>query len=101
MKGIADITERYDVPALVFHHGSILHIDVHGMQHIPYFFKNGDPEAAAQLNDAYRNYIEFSMALAAEGLIIANGGKTYYPYTAIDIVDDALGCYERVFKNFE
>lgn len=101
MKGIADITERYDVPALVFHHKSILHIDVHAMQHIPYFFKEDDPRRAEQMQSAYQNYIEFSMALAAEGLIIANGGKTYYPYDAIDIVDDALGCYERVFKNFE
>ena len=100
MKGIADISERYDVPALIFHHRSILHIDLHGLQHIPYCVK--DPaEQQKQLLDAYQNYIEFSMALAAEGLIIANGGKTYYPYAAIDIVDDALGCYERVFKNFE
>lgn len=101
MQGIADISERYDVPALIFHHQSILHVDVHGMQHIPYFYKPDDPEYAVQLADAYRNYIEWSMALAAEGLIIANGGKTYFPYDAIDIVDDALGCYERVFKNFE
>ena len=101
MDGIADISERYDVPALIFNHRSILHIDVHAMQHIPYFFKPGTEEYNRQAEDAYRNYIEFSMALAAEGLIIANGGKTYYPYAAIDIVDDALGCYERVFKNFE
>ena len=70
------------------------------MQHIPYFFKPGTPEYAEQTKDAYRNYIEFSMALAAEGLIIANGGKTYYPYAAIDIVDDALACYERVFQKY-
>jgi len=101
MDGLADISERYKVPVLLFNHRSILHVDVHGMQHIPYFFKPGTKEYDDQLADAYRNYVEFSMALAAEGLIIANGGKTYYPYTAIDIVDDALGCYERVFKNFE
>ena len=101
MREIAELTERYDVPALVFHHRSILHIDVHAMQHIPYFYKAGTEEYAQQTDDAYRNFIEFSMALAAEGLIIANGGKTYFPYDAIDIVDDALGCYERVFKNFE
>ncbi len=101
MDGIADISERYDVPALIFNHRSILHIDVHAMQHIPYFFKPGTPEYDEQLKDAYRNYIEWSMALAAEGLIIANGGKTYYPYAAIDIVDDALNAYEKVFRNFE
>ena len=101
MKNIADITERYQVPALVFNHRSILHIDVHAMQHINYFFQPGTEAYQQQTADAYQNYIEFSMALAAEGLIIANGGKTYFPYDAIDIVDDALACYERVFQNFE
>lgn len=101
MKGIADISERYDVPALIFHHSSILHIDVHGLQHIPYFYKKDDPEYAKQEWDAYMNYIEFSMALAAEGLIIANGGKTYLPYGSIGILDDALDVYEKVFREFE
>lgn len=101
MDGISNITERYDIPAVLFHHASILHIDVSGLQHIPYFYKESDPEYMNQLLDAYQNYIEFSMALAAEGLIIANGGKTYYPYGSISIVDDALDVYERVFKEYE
>lgn len=101
MKGIADITEKYDVPAILFHHSSILHIDVSGLQHIPYFYKESDPEYQTQLLDAYQNYIEFSMALAAEGLIIANGGKTYLPYGSIGIVDDALDVYDRVFSQYE
>ena len=89
------------MPALIFHHSSILHIDVHGLQHIPYFYKPEDPEYNVQLMDAYKNYIEFSMALAAEGLIIANGGKTYLPYGSIGILDDALDVYDRVFSQFE
>jgi hypothetical protein len=39
--------------------------------------------------------------LAAEGLIIANGGKTYFPYGSIGIVDDALNVYEKVFREYE
>ncbi|MCI7146700.1 MAG: aminotransferase class III-fold pyridoxal phosphate-dependent enzyme [Firmicutes bacterium] len=101
MKGIEEISEKYNVPALIFHHSSILHIDVHGLQHIPYFYKPEDPEYNVQLMDAYKNYIEFSMALAAEGLIIANGGKTYLPYGSIGILDDALDVYDRVFSQFE
>ena len=79
----------------------ILHIDVSGLQHIPYFYKESDPEYAVQMQDAYMNYIEFSMALAAEGLIIANGGKTYLPYGSIGILDDALDVYDRVFREYE
>lgn len=101
MKGIADISERYDVPAILFHHSSILHIDISGVQHVPYCIDAKDPTFQDQLLDAYNNYIEISMALAAEGLIIANGGKTYLPYGSIDILDDALGCYERVFSQYE
>ena len=101
MKGVADITEKYDVPAILFHHSSILHVDVSGLQHIPYFYKQDDPEFGKQQLDAYKNYIEFSMALAAEGLIIANGGKTYLPYGSIGIVDDALDVYDRVFREYE
>lgn len=101
MRGIADITEKYEVPAVLFHHSSILHIDVSGLAHIPYFYKGDDPEGQRQLLDAYQNYIEFSMALAAEGLIIANGGKTYLPYGSIGIVDDALDVYERVLSQYE
>jgi len=101
MKGIEDITERYDVPAVLFHHSSILHIDVSGLQHIQYYVGENDPHYWDHMLAAYKNYIEFSMALTAEGLIIANGGKTYFPYGSIGIVDDALDVYERVFKEFE
>ena len=101
MRGLADISERYDVPAVLFHHSSILHIDVSGLAHVPYFVKESDPKYWDHMLAAYTRYLEFSMALAAEGLIIANGGKTYFPYAAIDIVDDALDVYERVFKEFE
>lgn len=103
MNGIAELSEKYDVPALIFHHQSILHIDTHGMMHLPYFYDTNSPEYMEQLVDAYTNYIEFSMALAAEGLIIANGGKTYLPYNATskEMLDEALAVYERVFKEFE
>ncbi len=101
MKGIEDISERYDVPAVLFHHSSILHIDVAGLAHVPYFVKEDDPDFWNEMLAAYKGYIEFSMALAAEGLIIANGGKTYFPYGSISIVDDALDVYERVFKEYE
>lgn len=99
-QGIADLAEKYDVPALVFNHGSILHVDTHGLQHIPYCV--ADPEERQkQSKDAYMNYLEFSMALLAEGVVIANGGKTYLPYGSIGILDDILKAYENVFSNFE
>lgn len=101
MRGVADITERYQVPAILFNHQSILHIDVGGLQHLQYFYAPNDPELAKQTMDAYINMIEFSMALAAEGLIISCGGKTYLSLDAIDVVDDALAIYDRVLSQYE
>ncbi|MDD6043790.1 MAG: aminotransferase class III-fold pyridoxal phosphate-dependent enzyme [Eubacteriaceae bacterium] len=102
MKGIEEISEKYDVPALLFHHSSILHIDIAGVQHVPYCVDPEDKEEFnRQITDAYTNYLQISMALAAEGLIIANGGKTYLPYGSIGILDDALDVYDRVFSQLE
>lgn len=101
MQGIAKLTDKYEIPAILFHHSSILHIDTHGLQHIPYCIKDDPEEQKRQKIEAYQNYIEFSMALLAEGLVIANGGKTYLSYESIDILDDILSVYDRVFSQFE
>ncbi len=101
MQGVADLTKKYDVPAIVFNHSSILHVDVAGLQHIAYCFDKNDPAIRQQTIDAYMGNIEFSMGLAAEGLIIANGGKTYMCYDTVSMVDDALAVYEKVLREFE
>lgn len=98
---IADLTEKYDIPALVFNQQSILHIDPSAVQHVPQFYKPSDPDYGKQLKEAYQVMLEFAMALAAEGVIIAGGGKTYIGYESIPVLDDALAAYERVFKEFE
>lgn len=101
MRGVADICTRYDLPAILFNHESILHVDLGGLQHIPYCYPAGAKEIQDQVVDAYYNMIEFSMALAAEGLIISVGGKTYLSLDAIDVVDDALAIYDRVLSQYE
>ena len=99
--GIAELTQKYDVPCLCFNQQSILHIDPHAFQHIAFLYEKDDPEYAVQVKDAYMGMIEFAMALAAEGVIISGGGKTYICYDSIPILDDALAAYERVFKEYE
>lgn len=101
MHGIAELTEKYNVPCLCFNQQSILHIDPHAFQHVPYIFKKDDPEYECQIQDSYLGMIEFAMALAAEGVIISGGGKTYICYDSIPILDDALAAYERVFREYE
>lgn len=101
MHAIAALTEKYNVPALVFNHQSILHIDVAAAQHIPTFFRPGDPEGVRQSRDAAQSVCEFAMALAAEGVIISGGGKTYIGYQTISELESILAAYERVFREFE
>lgn len=101
MKEIALLTEKYDIPALIFNHQTILHIDVAASQHIPTFYKPGDPEAARQQKEASQCVMEFAMALAAEGIIISGGGKTYICYESIPLMDEVLERYDRVFREFE
>ena len=40
------------------------------------------------------------MALAAEGVIVAAGNKTFLNLQTIDVLDDALASYDRVFRQF-
>ncbi len=101
MEGLQEITDKYDVPALLFNHQSILHIDVGGFQHVPYVYKKSEPNFQEEVRDAFINMLEFSMALTAEGLIISSGGKTYLSLAACDVVDDALSIYDKVFSQFE
>ena len=37
-------------------------------------------------------------ALAAEGVIVAAGNKTFLNLQTIDVLDSALAAYERVFR---
>jgi glutamate-1-semialdehyde 2,1-aminomutase len=101
MKGLELITDKYDIPSVLFNHQSILHVDIGGFHHLENFFAPGSPELEKQTLTAYMNMIELSMGLAAEGLIVANGGKTYLCYDAIDVVDDALEIYDKVLSQFE
>jgi glutamate-1-semialdehyde 2,1-aminomutase len=101
MKALESITGKYDVPALLFNHGSILHVDLGGLQHIQYHMSPKDPDFKKHFMAAYINMIEFSMGLAAEGLIISCGGKTYLCYDTIKVVDDAIDIYEKVISQYE
>ena len=72
-----------------------------GSQHLPTIYRKGDPELAAQSKEASQCVMEFAMALAAEGTIISGGGKTYLSLATAPLVNEILGCYERVFQGFE
>lgn len=102
IKRLVDLAEKYDVPAVIFNQHSILHIDVTGMQHVTSFYDSpSDPECIKQVSEATDATYEFAMALAAEGVIVAGGNKTFLNLQSVDLVDDIAAAYERVFREFE
>lgn len=79
-----------------------MHIDLCGVQHLT--SHTDDDELMGNLFEllprAGRNMEELAMALAAEGLIVAGGNKTFINLDTIGVLDDALSVFERVFANY-
>lgn len=99
-RGLTDLANKYEIPAVITHQGSIMQIDVTGFKHIATFEHYTKEEIAAKRAVAGQRMNEFAMALVAEGIIVAAGNKTFLNLQTIDVLDDALDIYERVFKEF-
>ena len=97
-RDLTDLTNKYKIPAIVTHHGSVMQIDVTGFKHIATFKNYSPEEIKAKRTIGARRMNEFAMALAAEGVIVAAGNKTFLNLQTIDVLGDALDAYERVFK---
>lgn len=100
-RDLTDLANKYEIPAIITHQGSIMQIDVTGFKHIATFENYSKEEIAEKRAEAGKRMNEFAMALAAEGVIVAAGNKTFLNLQTIDVLDDALAAYERVFKEFE
>lgn len=99
-RDLTDLANKYEIPAIITHQGSIMQIDVTGFKHIATFENYSKEEIAEKRAAAGKLMNEFSMALAAEGIIVAAGNKTFLNLQTIDVLDEALDIYERVFKEF-
>lgn len=97
-RDLTDLANQYEVPAVITHQGSIMQIDVTGFKHIATFPEFSQEEIAARRAEGGKRMNEFAMALAAEGVIVAAGNKTFLNLQTIDVLDDAVAAYERVFK---
>ena len=98
-RDLTDLANKYEIPAIITHQGSIMQIDVTGFKHIA-TFPYSKEEIAEKRKEAGKRMNEFAMALAAEGVIVAAGNKTFLNLQTIDVLDDALAAYERVFRQF-
>ena len=99
-RDLTDLANKYEIPAVITHQGSIMQIDVTGFKHIATFPEFTQDEIAAKRAEGSKRMNEFAMALAAEGIIVAAGNKTFLNLQTIDVLDDALAIYDRVFQQF-
>ena len=99
---LAALADDYEIPAAIFNQHSILHIDLCGVQHLTSHLDDDElmGNLFELLPEAGRNMEELAMALAAEGLIVAGGNKTFINLDTIEVLDDALAVFERVFANY-
>ncbi len=98
-RALTDLANKYDIPAVITHHASIMQIDLTGLKHIATFEKYSKEEVKEKRHEAERRMKEFAMALVAEGVIVAAGNKSFLNLQTVDVLDDVIASYERVFKN--
>jgi glutamate-1-semialdehyde aminotransferase len=95
---LTDMANKYEIPAIITHQASIMQIDITGFKHVATFAEYSADEIKEKRARAGQLMNEFGMALAAEGVVVAAGNKTFLNLQTIDVLDDALTSYERVFK---
>ena len=98
---VADIADKYKIPAMIFNQESILHIDLNAFQHVASFSEFSRKEVEERIAAAMHLMHEYAMAMCAEGIVVAGGNKTYINLQTIDVLDDALAAIERVFSQYE
>lgn len=97
---LLDIANKYDVPAVITHQGSTLQVDLTAMKHVTTFDKYSPEEAVEKRAEANRRMVEFSMALAVNGVITAGGNKTFFNYASLNVLDEAIKAYDTAFSYY-
>lgn len=98
---LTDLANKYELPAIISSTGSVMQIDVTGMKHVATFPEYSLEQQAEKRKFASARMTDFAMALAANGVLTAGGNKTFLSYPALDIMDDVLPIYDKVFSMYE
>jgi glutamate-1-semialdehyde 2,1-aminomutase len=97
-KGLDEIIERLGLPFVVFNHGSICHLETSGVM----LLNIDHPNLLEEAKGRKHMMEEMGAAFMAEGIVTLAGSRLYTSMADTDdVVDDALGRFERVFKNIE
>jgi glutamate-1-semialdehyde aminotransferase len=93
--GLDALIDRYDLPYVTYNYGSIVHLHTSGVLQLDL----RDPAAFAEVGPRRHMLEEMGAAFAAEGMITLAGSRLYTSMADTDdVVDEALGCFDRVFS---
>lgn len=93
--GLERLIDRYALPYVTYNFGSIVHLHTSGVLQLDL----RDPGAFGEVGPRKHMLEEMGAAFAAEGMITLAGSRLYTSMADTDdVVDDALGRFDRVFS---
>jgi glutamate-1-semialdehyde aminotransferase len=96
--GLQAIIDDLDLPFFVYNHGSILHLETHGVL----LLDVSDPEFFPKLLQRRKIAEEMGAAYTAEGIITLAGSRLYTSMADTgDVIDQALAGFRRVLESVE
>lgn len=103
-RGLERLIRQYDLPFVAFNQGSVCHLETVGTMlfHVPWTRPWQIPATIREIHARKQVMEEMGAAYMAEGIVTLAGSRLYTSAADTDdMIDDALGRFERVFLNIE
>ena len=97
-RGLQRLIDKYELPFVVFNHGSICHLETSGVM----LLDIDNPNIFEEIGPRKHMMEEMGAAFMAAGLVTLAGSRLYTSMADTDeVVDDALDRFEQVFQQVE
>jgi len=97
-RGLQRLIDTYDLPFVVFNHGSICHLETSGVM----LLDVDNPNIFEEIGPRKHMMEEMGAAFMAAGLVTLAGSRLYTSMADTDdVIDDALRRFEQVFQQVE
>jgi glutamate-1-semialdehyde aminotransferase len=97
-RGLQAVIDEFALPFFVYNHGSILHLETHGVL----LLDTADPDFFAKVAQRKDIAEEMGAAYTAEGIITLAGSRLYTSMADTDeVVEEALSGFRRVLGSVE
>jgi len=97
-RGLQRLIDKYDLPFVVFNHGSICHLETSGVM----LLDIDNPNIFEEIGPRKHMMEEMGAAFMAAGLVTLAGSRLYTSMADTDeVIDDALRRFEQVFLQVE